>query len=139
MAIQTLYVQKVPMANEGLDLDSLNQESRDWFNELEKTYHRKEIEYQRANSEEVPGTNRLEALLDNALFQRLEYARACAAIGITDLESPRLTGMMPTSTLKSWQVTGINALLEFEEDKHLSACVVADSTGLGKTIQTIGY
>jgi SNF2 family DNA or RNA helicase len=47
--------------------------------------------------------------------------------------------MMPTTTLKSWQVTGINALVEFEKDPLLSACVVADSTGLGKTILTIGF
>ncbi|OBT87119.1 hypothetical protein VE02_02228 [Pseudogymnoascus sp. 03VT05] len=139
ITIQTLYIQQEPAANQGYDFNGFNEESRNWFHEMERSYHNRELEYQNATSEGIAASSRLEDLLDNPAFQRLNYIEACKAIGITDVKAPQLPGMMPTTTLKSWQVTGINALIEFEKDDTISACVVADSTGLGKTIQTIGY
>jgi hypothetical protein len=40
---------------------------------------------------------------------------------------------------KSWQVPGIYALMQFEQDVDIRAGILADATGLGKTIQILGY
>jgi hypothetical protein len=40
---------------------------------------------------------------------------------------------------RSWQVTGINALINFEKDPAIRAAILADSTGLGKTFEIVGY
>ncbi|OBT70727.1 hypothetical protein VF21_10289 [Pseudogymnoascus sp. 05NY08] len=40
---------------------------------------------------------------------------------------------------KSWQVVGLKALLDFAEDHAISGCILADNTGLGKTIQCLGF
>lgn len=48
--------------------------------------------------------SQMESLLDNPLYQRLDYAEDCK-----------------TLILKSWQVTGVKAMVDFEADPQLSA------------------
>lgn len=137
--IQTMFVQHASAANGGHNLEDFNAQSKQWFNELEQAYRNSDLEYRKATGDDSDGLNHLEKMLDNPVFQRLDYVEDCATLGITDLAAPRLEGMTPTTVLKSWQLCGIKALLDFEKNPILSACVVADSTGLGKTIQCIAY
>jgi hypothetical protein len=53
ITIQTPYVQQAPTANEGHDIEAFNQECRNWFNELGRSYYNREIEYHNATSEGV--------------------------------------------------------------------------------------
>jgi SNF2 family DNA or RNA helicase len=47
---------------------------------------------------------------------------------------------MPTTlTFKPWQVTGILATEELAANIYIRGCIVADATGLGKTMQIMGY
>lgn len=69
---------------------------------------------------------------------RMDYKGACIALGIKDLVMPQLNGMYLTTVLRSWQVTGIHAMDEFAKDNGISACILADATGIGKTYEMIG-
>lgn len=90
-------------------------------------------------SDDTDRVSQMESLLDNPLYRRLDYAEDCKALGITDLEMPHLPGMPTTAILKSWQVTGVKAMVDFEADPQLSACILADTTGLGKTIELLAF
>lgn len=139
MKIQTLFVQQGQVAGEEPDIEGFNQESALWYQELEDESKKNQFNYRQATEDEVAGVSRMERLLDNPIFQRLEYTKDCASLGVKDPSFPRFECMMRTMRLESWQVCGIQALLDFEANKSISGCIIADSTGLGKTIQCVGY
>ena len=87
-------------------------------------------------SDDTDRVSQMESWLDNPLYQRLDYAEDCKVLGITDIEIPQLLGMLTTTILKSWQVTGVKAMVDFEADPQLSACILAGATDLGKTIDS---
>jgi hypothetical protein len=84
-------------------------------------------------------THAMEKFFNNPMFQRFDYKAACHALGITDPKRPRFVGMPTTMVFRSWQVTGINTLMNFEKDPAIRAAILADSTGLGKTFEIMGY
>lgn len=83
----------------------------------------------------MAGSSPLEELLDCPAFQRLDYAAACKAIGIRDLEAPRFPRMMPATTLKSWQVTGIYT----PHSRDIPTSSPALSTYIGERGKGYGY
>lgn len=134
-----MFVQQGQVANEEPDIEAFNQESALWYRELEDMSQQSQFNYRKATEDEVAGVSRMERLLDNVTFQRLEYTKDCASLGFKDPSFPRFECMMRTMRLESWQVCGIQALLDFEANKSISGCIIADSTGLGKTLQCIGH
>lgn len=137
--IQTLFVQQGHEAGQEPDIEAFNQESALWYKELEDASQKDQFNYRQASEDEASGVSRMERLLDNASFQRLDYIKDCASLGIKDPSYPRFDCMMRTMKLEPWQVCGIQALLDFEANKAITGCILADSTGLGKTIECIGY
>jgi hypothetical protein len=118
---------------------ALNDESRLWHDELEATAKDQQFVIRLASEEEVTQQDTMEKFFDNPKFQRFDYHGACRALGIKDPQRPQLSGMPTTIVFRSWQVLGIHALTEFEKDPAIRAGILADSTGLGKTFEIIGY
>ncbi|OBT86740.1 hypothetical protein VE02_06275 [Pseudogymnoascus sp. 03VT05] len=137
--IQTLYVRQKPAHGEDVDLEALDEESISWYNSLEKGSKEQRFDYHKATEAQTSGVDRMEKLLDNKNYQRFDYGGDCASLGGLDPLHPRLENMIPTMSLKSWQVVGVKALLDFSSDKTILGCILADNTGLGKTIQCLGY
>ncbi|KAL4744246.1 hypothetical protein BDW72DRAFT_188978, partial [Aspergillus terricola var. indicus] len=77
--------------------------------------------------------------LDNPELQRENHEEACAALGIDDLDRPKLKGMRISAVLRFWQLVAINMIREFVENLYLSSAILANSIGLGKTWTTVGY
>lgn len=118
---------------------ALNNESRLWHDELEVRAKGQRFTIRTATEDEASQQDAMEKLFDNPKFQRFDYITACHALNITDLKRPRFLGMPTTMVLRSWHVTGIKALIDFEKDPTIRAAMLADSTGLGKTVEIIGY
>lgn len=119
--------------------NSLSAESREWLSELEASIQGNRVPMRTVTSDDTDIVSKMEQLLDNPTYQRMDYKASCDALGITDYERPHLPGMPTTAFLKSWQVTGVKALVDFEADPQLSACILADATGLGKTIELLAF
>lgn len=79
----------------------------------------------------------IESFLDNADYQPQSYISDYEFFGF-DPEYPRFPTNSPTFQFKSWQVTGMRRMIRILENSTVQACLLADATGLGKTIQIIG-
>ncbi|KAF7928188.1 hypothetical protein EAE99_004946 [Botrytis elliptica] len=80
----------------------------------------------------------MENFLDNKEYQPLDYISDCKFFGF-DPEHPRFPGMNLTFQFKSWQVTGMRRMITIFKNPIVRACLLADATGLGKTIEIIGF
>jgi hypothetical protein len=118
---------------------ALNDESRLWHDELEATTKDQQFVIRPASEEEVTKQDTMEKFFDNPKFQRFDYQGACRALGIKDPQRPQFSGMPTMMVFRGWQVLGIHALTEFENDPAIRAEILADSTGLEKTFEIIGY
>lgn len=139
LEIQRQVANEVFTVGEDNNQKALSAESRAWLEELESSITGNRIPMRTVTSDDTDRVSQMEALLDNPLYQRMDYDGACKALGITDPNTPHLPGMPTTAILKSWQVTGVKALVDFEANPQLSACVLADATGLGKTIELLAF
>jgi hypothetical protein len=135
--IQRLFITQAVVLED--DTQVLNEESRLWHDELEATAKDQRFTLRAATENEASQQDAMEKFFDNPMFQRFDYKAACRALGITDPNRPRFLGMPTTMVFRSWQVTGINALMNFEKDPAIRAAILADSTGLGKTFEIVGY
>ncbi|KAM0123353.1 hypothetical protein ACHAP3_011196 [Botrytis cinerea] len=79
----------------------------------------------------------LEALLDNPDYQPGNYEDACKYFGF-DPDHPRFSTNKPSFSFQSWQVTGMRQVLRILENPLVKVCILADATGLGKTITICG-
>lgn len=138
LEIQRQVANELSTVGESNNQEALSAESRAWLEELQSSITDNRIPMRSVTSDDTNIVSQMEALLDNPIYQRMDYVGACKALGITDPKTPHLPGMPATAILKSWQVTGIKALVDFESDPQLLACVLADATGLGKTVQMLG-
>jgi hypothetical protein len=118
---------------------ALEEETQLWKQELEALAKKERFVLCVATDEEVAKQSQLQKYFDNPKFQRFDYVKACKALGIQDPKRPRFDGMPTTLTFRTWQVVGIHALVEFKVDPTIRAAILADATGLGKTMQIIGY
>ncbi|KAM0175729.1 hypothetical protein ACHAPF_005324 [Botrytis cinerea] len=82
-------------------------------------------------------TATLEALLDNRNYQPGNYEDACKYFGF-DPDHPRFSTNKPSFSFQSWQVTGMRQVLRILENPLVKVCILADATGLGKTITICG-
>lgn len=139
LEIQRQVANEVLTIGEAGNQEALSEESRMWLDELESTIEDNRVQMRTVTSDDTDRVSKMEQLLDNAVYQRMDYKAACEALGITDPNKPHLPGMPATAILKSWQVTGVKALVDFEADPQLSACILADATGLGKTIELLAF
>lgn len=89
--------------------------------------------------ENVRKVRRVQKWLDNQNYQRENHEEACGALGIKDPVSPRLSSMVRSAVFKFWQPVAINAIRHFDEETSLRGVILADSVGLGKTWETIGF
>ncbi|KAF7586087.1 hypothetical protein BBP40_009595 [Aspergillus hancockii] len=90
-----------------------------------------EIEY--AQCEEI------KAWFDNRNYQRENHEDACKMLGILSTEYPRLPAMQRGTILKFWQPVMIWRLMEIKVSGYLKGAIIADSVGLGKTWEAIGF
>ena len=68
----------------------------------------------------------------------MAYEVACRFLDL-DSRHPRYSTMNLTANLHSWQVTAISSLVQIHDDPRTYAAIVANATGLGKTIQLLGF
>jgi hypothetical protein len=135
--IQRLF--NKPLDHAALDDATLNAESKKWYNEVEENAKSDKFVIKPATEDELSLFSEMERYLDNPKLQRMDYHEARKALRIDDPQRPQLLGMATSMQFKSWQVPGIKALVDFEADPAIRACILADATGLGKTIQILGY
>lgn len=110
-----------------------------WLREIEAMIHEKRLRLPSTSAYDSAQLENMEKLLDNKSLQPMDYEKACTQLGIGDKDRPRIKGMMFTKVLKSWQVTGIARALEIYKRRTVKAAFFADSTGLGKTYQILGF
>jgi SNF2 family DNA or RNA helicase len=114
-------------------------ESEDWHDVLETNAAEKRFEIRKPSQMERSQKEEIERWFDNPAYQPLNYLEACQQLHISNLMKPCIPGMSRSLELRSWQVTGISALIRFRMSESIRACVLADATGLGKTFQVLGY
>lgn len=95
------------------------------------------IAFQPPTPSALSATATLEALLDNPDYQPGNYEDACKYFGF-DPDHPRFSTNKPSFSFQSWQVTGMRQVLRILENPLVKVCILADATGLGKTIKICG-
>ncbi|GKZ61541.1 hypothetical protein AnigIFM49718_008260 [Aspergillus niger] len=91
------------------------------------------------NPESVTRLQEQQKWLDNAELQVDCTDEDLSALGIEDPNYPRIPGMVRSCCLKFWQPAAIWKLWRIWADHKTLGGVLADSVGLGKTIETIGF
>jgi hypothetical protein len=78
-------------------------------------------------------------MLDNSIYQPMDYKAACKLLFDIDLQAPRFEGMNATVQLHSWHVTSITKIIQIYNNPCTCAAILVDTTGIGKTFQLLGF
>lgn len=113
--------------------------SEQWYRETRALMKAKEsIAFEPTTAEQKVAEELVEKMLDNSAYQPTDYTGACNSLGL-DPDRPRFSSMNIVNHFHSWQVTGINRLVEIHDNPDTRAAILADATGLGKTIELLGF
>lgn len=115
-----------------------NQACLAWALRLEDNAKASQVNIEHGTTAEMASFSGLEAKFDHRGYQSLDYAADCALVGVQP-DAPRLEGMPITLTFKPWQVGAIAHVIRTEENPHVSAAILGDMMGLGKTLEILGY
>jgi hypothetical protein len=80
----------------------------------------------------------IKTILDNSAYQPMNYMAACNALAL-DPDRPCFSSINVVNRFHGWQVTWICRLVEIHDNPDTHAAILADSTGLGKTIELLGF
>jgi hypothetical protein len=86
----------------------------------------------------IQSYRKLEKLLTNPLFERMDLAGACVRLHVTNPAYPRIAGLVFGVYLRAWQVTGIDALVTMY-NQGLRGALLADGMGTGKSLLMHGF
>ncbi|PYH93071.1 hypothetical protein BO71DRAFT_431284 [Aspergillus ellipticus CBS 707.79] len=89
--------------------------------------------------DDIDKLRRQQQWLDNEDFQIDNNEEACYNLDITDKNSPRIPGMVRSAILKLWQPCAIWQLVQIMNSKTSKGAILADSVGLGKIWEAIGF
>lgn len=117
-----------------------NEEDQVWRAEVEALMDptTRVLNLESSTPEEIQYAASLEQLRDNSAYQPGDYIEACTALKV-DSELPLFLCMNPAQPFKPWQVTGIHGLYQIFNSKLAKAALLADATGLGKTLQVLEF
>ena len=111
-----------------------------WMRQMEKQLSTDTLYLQPFDEEAASIFDRMQDTLNNTEYQREDTKEACQFLGIPWRGKKtvyRMMGMAVSTCMCFWQPSAVKAIAEFYASKLLRACILADTTGVGKTWEII--
>lgn len=127
----------------GTNLDYVNganlmsvYKSQTWHRQQLRELESDSIQYAPFTEEDQREFERQEEWLDNVEYQREDAAKSCELLQIPwrgEDTVYRMPGIPISAQLRFWQPVAIKAMIGFQADRRIRACVLGGIMGLGKT------
>ena len=102
------------------DTEEFDRLTQQWHQEIRAIIDKRHsIAFEPTDEDQKQADIFIEAMLDNSIYQPMDYEAACEFLFDLDLEAPRLFTMNATARLHPWQVTGIARIPYYTAPKSL--------------------